>query len=216
MFVNGTGTMAGVQRPMRAPQQQRSRRRVTALLDAAAEEFAERGFTAATTTNVAARAGVPVGSLYQWFPDKDALLYGLADRHLEDGSSVVLEALERAAAAPDLETCVRVLVEATVDANSGDPRVHRILYREAPRPPELQARLAALEDALVDWVAEELIRRGIIDVEGSRLRARTLVLTVEALVHELVLDPPPGTSRQAAIAEVVAAAIAIARAPSGR
>lgn len=208
--------MGLVQRPMRAPQQERSRRRVAALLDAAAEEFAERGYTAATTTNVAARAGVPVGSLYQWFPDKEALLYGLADRHLDDGSSVVLEALDRASAAVDLETCVRVLVEAAVEANSGDPRVHRILYREAPRPPELQARLAALQDALVSWVAEELTRRGIIDGEGSRLRARTLVLTVEALVHELVLDPPDDTTREAAIYEVVAAAVAIAQARTGR
>lgn len=196
---------------MRAPQQERSRRRVAALLDAAAEEFAERGFTAATTTGIAARAGVPIGSLYQWFPDKEALLYGLADRHLTEGASTVLGALEQAQAAPDLESAVRVLVEATVEANAGDARVHRILYREAPRPPELQARLATLEDALVDWLSDELARRGVAP-DRTRLRARTLVLAVEALVHELVLDPPAGTTRRAAISEVVTTAVAIARA----
>lgn len=200
-----------VQGPMRTPQQQRSRRRVAALLDAAAEEFAEQGFTAATTTGIAARAGVPIGSLYQWFPDKEALLYGLADRHLTEGASVLLAALDRAQAAADLESAVRVLVEATVEANAGDPRVHRILYQEAPRPPELQARLATLEDALVDWVSAELTRR---DVARDRalLRGRTLVLAVEALVHELVLNPPVGTTQQEAVSEVVAAAVAIAQA----
>jgi AcrR family transcriptional regulator len=181
-------------------------------LDAAAEEFAERGFTAATTTAVAARAGVPIGSLYQWFPDKEALLYGLADRHLTEGTSTLLDALDRAEAAPNLESSVRVLVEAAVEANSGDPRVHRILYREAPRPPELQARLAALQDALVDRVAGELTRRGIAGDRAPTLRARSLVLSVEALVHELVLDPPAGTSRQAATSEIVVVAVAIARA----
>lgn len=196
---------------MRAPQQERSRRRVAALLDAAAEEFAEHGFTAATTTGIAARAAVPIGSLYQWFPDKEALLYGLADRHLTEGASTLLGALDRARAASDLESAVRVLVEATVEANAGDPRVHRILYREAPRPPELQARLATLEDALVDWVSVELTRRGIAP-DRAPLRARTLVLAVEALVHELVLDPPAGTTHQAAISEVVTAAVAIAQA----
>jgi len=184
---------------------------VAALLDAAAEEFAEHGFTAATTTGVASRASVPIGSLYQWFPDKEALLYGLADRHLTEAASVLLEAFGRAAAV-DLEASVRVLVEATVAANSGDPRVHRILYREAPRPRELQARLAALENELVDWVADELINRGIVRGQVPALRARTLVLTVEALVHDLVLDPPAGITRSAAISEVVAAAVAIAHA----
>lgn len=200
---------------MRAPQQERSRRRVAALLDAAAEEFAERGFTAATTTGVAARAGVPIGSLYQWFPDKEALLYGLADRHLAEGASVLLEALDRARAAADLASSVRVLVEATVEANDGDPRLHRILYREAPRPPALQARLASLEDALVSWVADELIRRGT-TTRGrpATLRARSLVLAVEALVHELVLDPPDGIGRRTAVAEVVDVAVAIAEAPT--
>lgn len=196
---------------MRAPQQERSRRRVAALLDAAAEEFAEHGFTAATTTGIAARAGVPIGSLYQWFPDKEALLYGLADRHLTEGATILLGALDRAQAAADLDSAVRLLVEATVEANAGDPRVHRILYREAPRPAELQARLAALEDALVDWVSAELTRRGV--ARGrTALRARTLVVAVEALVHELVLAPPAGTTRQDAAAEVVTAAVAIARA----
>ena len=196
---------------MREPQQERSRRRVAALLDAAAGEFAEHGFTAATTTGIAARAGIPIGSLYQWFPDKEAVLYGLADRHLTEGTSLLLGALERAQAAADLESSVRVLVEATVEANGGDPRVHRILYREAPRPAELQARLTTLEDALIEWVRGELIRRGIVR-DRVPLRARTLVLVVEALVHELVLDPPAGTDRQAAISEVVAAAVAIAQA----
>ena len=194
------------------PQQERSRRRVAALLDAAAVEFAERGYAAATTTAVAARAGVPIGSLYQWFPDKEALLYGIADRHLIEGSRTMLDALERAEAAPDLETSVRVLVEAAVAANGGDPRVHRILYRDAPRPSELQVRLAELQDGLAEWVAADLARRGVMRGRPARLRARTLVLMVEALVHDLVLDPPTGVSRRAAVEEVVRAAVATARA----
>lgn len=197
---------------MRTPQQERSRRRVGLLLDAAADEFATQGYAAATTTAIAARAGVPIGSLYQWFPDKDALLYGIADRHLTEGTSVMLGALQRAASAPDLESSVRILVEAAVEANSGDPRIHRILYREAPRPPELQARLAELQDGLTGWVAAELERRQAAGGRRARARARTLVLTVEALVHELVLDPPDGVSRRAAIREVVDVVVAAARA----
>jgi AcrR family transcriptional regulator len=185
---------------------------MAALLDAAAIELAEKGYADATTTAIAARAGVPIGSLYQWFPDKDALLYGLLDRHLTDGTDAMLATLERAQAAPDLASCVRLLVQGAVDANSGDPRMHRILYKEAPRPAELQRRLAELQGTLAGWVEGELARRGVASGTPAALRARTLVVTVEALVHDLVLDPPRGVSRRAAVDEVVAVALAIAQA----
>lgn len=64
------------------PRQARSAARVELLLDVAAEVFEEVGYDAATTNLVAARAGVPVGTLYRWFPDKAALAEALADRYL--------------------------------------------------------------------------------------------------------------------------------------
>ena len=64
------------------PRQARSAARVELLLDVAAEVFEEVGYDAATTNLVAARAGVPVGTLYRWFPDKAALAEALTDRYL--------------------------------------------------------------------------------------------------------------------------------------
>jgi AcrR family transcriptional regulator len=64
------------------PQQARSAARVELLLDVAEEVFEEVGYDAATTNLVATRAGVPVGTLYRWFPDKSALAEALADRYL--------------------------------------------------------------------------------------------------------------------------------------
>ena len=64
------------------PRQARSAARVELLLDVAAEVFEEVGYAAATTNLVAARADVPVGTLYRWFPDKAALAEALADRYL--------------------------------------------------------------------------------------------------------------------------------------
>lgn len=65
------------------PRQARSAARVEHLLDVAEEVFEEVGFDAATTNLVAARAEVPVGTLYRWFPDKAALAEALADRYLD-------------------------------------------------------------------------------------------------------------------------------------
>src|SRR5246127_849737 len=57
----------------RAPKRARGKQRVAELLQAAAEVFAEKGYEAATMTEIAARAGAPIGPLYQFFPVKDAL-----------------------------------------------------------------------------------------------------------------------------------------------
>jgi AcrR family transcriptional regulator len=65
------------------PRQARSAARVELLLDVAEEVFEEVGYDAATTNLVASRAGVPVGTLYRWFPDKAALAEALTDRYLD-------------------------------------------------------------------------------------------------------------------------------------
>src|SRR4051794_6319187 len=65
------------------PRQARSAARVELLLDVAEEVFEEVGYDTATTNLVAARAGVPVGTLYRWFPDKNALAEALTDRYLD-------------------------------------------------------------------------------------------------------------------------------------
>jgi AcrR family transcriptional regulator len=65
------------------PRQARSAARVELLLDVAEQVFEEVGYDAATTNLVASRAGVPVGTLYRWFPDKAALAEALTDRYLD-------------------------------------------------------------------------------------------------------------------------------------
>jgi AcrR family transcriptional regulator len=66
----------------RRPQQARSQQRVDDLLNTAESVFAEIGYEAATTNLIAARAGISIGSLYQFFPNKEALLDGIAERYI--------------------------------------------------------------------------------------------------------------------------------------
>src|SRR5690348_13349276 len=81
-----TAAAAGAGSQMRrAPLQARGRRRVDLLLDAAAEVVAEVGVEAATTNAIAARAKTSVGSLYQFFDDKHALIWALSQRMIERG-----------------------------------------------------------------------------------------------------------------------------------
>lgn len=77
----------------RVPTQERSRRRVEAILDAAAALFAEAGFEAATTEAIAERAQTSIGSLYQFFPNKLTLFEAVARRSIERSHKVVDEIL---------------------------------------------------------------------------------------------------------------------------
>jgi AcrR family transcriptional regulator len=77
------------------PRQKRGERRVAALLAAAAEVFAETGYRAATMSSIAEKAGAPIGSLYQFFPSKEAVAAGLLSRYLGEMSGQWEELAER-------------------------------------------------------------------------------------------------------------------------
>jgi AcrR family transcriptional regulator len=79
----------------RQPVQQRSAKRVEQMLDASAALIDELGYEALTTTLIAKRAGVAVGSLYQFFPDKRAVVQALTARNLERFVGAVNERLKQ-------------------------------------------------------------------------------------------------------------------------
>lgn len=81
--------------PRRRPVQQRSQARVERILDASAELLDEAGYGALTTREVARRAGVPIGTLYQFFPGKDGLVAALAARNLERFMDRLARSVER-------------------------------------------------------------------------------------------------------------------------
>lgn len=79
--------------PRRAPSQARSLQTVEHVLEGAARVFKREGF-AATTNRIAVEAGVSIGSLYEYFPNKQALLVALAERHVAEAERGVAAALE--------------------------------------------------------------------------------------------------------------------------
>lgn len=176
--------------PRKQPRQQRSRATWGAILDAAAQLFGESGYAATTTNKVADRAGVSIGSLYQYFPDKDALLLALAERHIGEATQVLVAefvALERDR--PDLECTLTRLIDAVVALHRQDPAMHRLLFDQTPRTPELAGRLRDLERQLGAAVSAQLQR---LEVGGPVPDARGLLLVqaIEAQVHGAVLAPP--------------------------
>src|SRR5689334_2383592 len=102
--------------PRKAPKQARSRATVDAILRASARVLSREGFDRLSTNRVAEVAGVGVGSLYQYFPSKEALVAALVDRHREEIMQVFL-ARAAAAATKPVREAARDLVRAVLDAH---------------------------------------------------------------------------------------------------
>lgn len=174
--------------PRRRPSQGRSRATVAAILQAAARILAAQGYAGTTTNHVAARAGVSIGSLYEYFPSKDAIVAALVDDHLREGRAVLAAVAADVRAAPgSLRAVVHRYVTAMVALHAADPGLHRVLFEEAPLPRRLRTALAQLERTLAAEIAVLLRAHPEASVADPELAAELVVRTVESLTHGYVV-----------------------------
>jgi AcrR family transcriptional regulator len=190
----------------RTPQQRRSHETVAAVLDAAVAVVQRRGVAAVTTNRIAAIAGVSVGSIYQYFPDKRAIFAALHDRHVAEIAALVDHTLVEHAAAP-LDAVIRALVEALVEAHGAESGLHALLAAELPiGAGGNRAFQDRLRSALRLAIAASADHRPSPD-ELDRLLF-VLPLMIDALAHGVALERPPRLSLAAAKREAVRAVLA--------
>ena len=190
----------------RLPQQRRARHTVEAVLDGVVRILKREGFAAVTTNRIAEVAGVSIGSVYQYFPDKRAIFVALHERHVETIDRLVETKLLEHAASP-LDTLLRAMVEAMVEAHEGDPELYELLYTEVPHKTEgtrdFAVRLHGAFRLAIAARANEL---------GTHRDLDTVVFVVthmvEALAHAAVLRRPVGISLATAKEEAVRAVLA--------
>ena len=187
----------------KAPSQERSRLTVEAILDAAAQVFEKHGYAAGTTNRIADRAGVSIGSLYQYFPNKDAILIALTERHIEEGTSVMAPLLARLDQTTPLAQAIEGLVGAMVELHRQRPALHRVLVEEAPRPAKLRARIDEVFDAAARRIAGYLRAHPEVAADDADLAARLVVQIVESITHNLVIHPATAADADKVAAEAV-------------
>lgn len=113
--------------PRKKPRQRRSRVTVETIFEATIQVLLANGLEAITTTQIAARAGVGVGSLYQYFPNKNALLAAVVQRHVGEVVDTTIAACRSVHGAGIREMCA-TMMSAFVDAKTRRPEVSRALY----------------------------------------------------------------------------------------
>lgn len=186
------------------PRQARSRELVEALLDATARVLVRHGWDGATTNRIAERAGVSVGSLYQYFPNKEALAAALVDRHAHRMQS----ALESVPMTPDdPETFIRASIRGVLKAFAVHPALRNILVEQVPTFGR-SGKLGAFDAWLRARVAGQLMELGGIE----RARADVLAWVLTSAVKGATMEPertrPPGLDDSVLEDELVALATA--------
>ena len=173
-------------KPRKRASQDRSRATVEALIEATARILVKEGFDKASTNRIAEKAGVSVGSLYQYFPSKEALVAAVIDRHNQELMQVVRDTLAEVAGYP-IEQAVRKLVTAALAAHRVDPKLHRVLAEQIPRTGRLE-HIAIFNREIYTLFRTYLEAHSTeVRVVDTGLATFVCVTSVEAVTHTAVL-----------------------------
>jgi len=183
--------------PRKAPRQSRSTATVACILEAATRILNRDGLAGFNTNRVAEVAGVSVGSVYQYFPNKDALLVALTKRHIESATVGLADLLSGLTAESGFDVVLRRVVDFLVEQHELDD-LHLLVMHRAPRTHEINVELDRARSQLVDLTSQLLMPR-IDDPQRRALIARMVVATIDASVHDVILRQQRGTARRSAI-----------------
>jgi AcrR family transcriptional regulator len=170
------------------PRQPRAQATLDAILSAAAHVLVEQGYDRATTNRIAEVAGVSIGSLYQYFPNKDAVVAALCERHVRETLSLLTQHIESMQTVP-LEQALHAYVEAMIDMHRKGRELHRVIAVESMRIQGVEALTGFFERArglCRDFLALHAPSLRPIDIE---LAAFILVHAVDGIVDAAVLEP---------------------------
>ena len=180
-----TESPSPINRMRRKPRQARSQERVNRILDVAEDLFASQGYTATTTNAIATQAQVPIGSLYQFFPDKTAILLALALRYAEKlhQQLMAIDEAEAESTPLSLADYVDHLIDTTDRFFTENPSYHAIFMEVQVTTSELEAIEEETDAKLIHDLASSLAKRDAnLDPVDYEAIAFVLVKTIGTLL----------------------------------
>lgn len=197
-------------RPRRAARQERSQVTVDAILEAATRLFAEGGLDEVNTNHIAELAGVSIGSLYQYFPSKEAILGELIDRHSEQTIAALAAKLGEFVepGTRPIPAVLRDIVEILLEADTIDLNLHRLFLDKLPdagrfeqRQGEIRRMTTAVRQLLLDRRGDELA------IGDRDVAAVVLVHALEAVTNAVVFEFPDRLRDPKLVDEITALAV---------
>jgi AcrR family transcriptional regulator len=176
----------------RTPQQARGRERVALILDAAEALFAEVGYAAATTNAIAARAGVPIGSLYQFFQHKQALLEAVAERYRAGAAELFDAVLTPEVQALPTSDLVAVILGVLVEFGSQRIGFTRLVLHAGEDPALMAAAARIMSEIASRFDAVLAARAPHVSPERRALVIQLSLTAISALLATAIAAKPQG------------------------
>jgi AcrR family transcriptional regulator len=201
--------MATAPRPARnarrTPRQDRSRETVEAIVEAAAQVFERHGYAAGTTNRIAQRAGVSIGTLYQYFPNKDALVAELARRHIAQLEATAWPALEALVEyVPPLHDGLAAIVLGTAELHRGSPNLQRVMFEQTPRSDEFRGLMLNFFERASGLIGDYLAACPEVRVPDTRVAGRMVAVVVDEVTHGAIIHPVNGDDPEVYARETIA------------
>lgn len=176
--------------PRKQPVQNRSKATVDMVLVAAAQVFEAHGYASGTTNRIAERAGVSIGTLYQYFPSKEAIAVALLERHIADTDHRLHEWVGHMVVEQhSLSEALHEYVTGMLEMHSRQPRLQHILLEETPLPERVHHVLLEAERHAAKTVAGLLRLYPEVRQTGLEHTCFLVVQSVESLTHRFAAHP---------------------------
>jgi AcrR family transcriptional regulator len=176
--------------PRKQPVQHRSKATVDMVLVAAAQVFEAHGYASGTTNRIAERAGVSIGTLYQYFPSKEAIAVALLERHIADTDHRLHEWVGHMVVEQhSLSEALHDYVTGMLEMHSRQPRLQHILLEETPLPERVHQVLLEAERHAAKTVAGLLRLYPEVRQTGLEHTCFLVVQSVESLTHRFAAHP---------------------------
>jgi AcrR family transcriptional regulator len=187
------------------------------VLTAAAQVFETRGYAAGTTNRIAEAAGVSIGTLYQYFPSKEALAVALLEQHIGETLARLRQWVGHIVAENHtLRAAMADYVRGMLEVHVQRPRLQHILLEETPLPERVHALLLEAEHQSVRTMAGLLRTYPAVRRPSLEHAAYVVIHAVESLTHRFAAHPEdPVIDRAALQEELVAMLSAFLLAPPG-
>jgi AcrR family transcriptional regulator len=176
--------------PRKKPKQKRSRATVAAILEATAQLLVEGGYHNLSTNRIAETAGVSIGSLYQYFSNKEAVVAAVVEEFADRQFEILVHGIGDLGPDAQMEQSVRELVRSMMEAKRCEPELSKVLFEELPPVGQI--------DVLKEWTqrACELVytalsmRADDVRPDNLEIAAYVLVTACHGIVHSTVVDRP--------------------------
>jgi len=176
--------------PLKSPKQRRSRVTYDAILEAATQLLIEKGYAATTTNHIAKRAGTSIGSLYQYFPSKEAIAVELLQRHIVDAPAY-LESHTSSHSHKNQRTPAEMItcfIEAACDHHAENPALHKVLEEEIPQPAHIREAIRRNEDYYTEVLGTWIEQQHPLQVSDITVAAKLVFYMIKSMTHWYILN----------------------------